>query len=57
MLSQQDTQRYSRQIMLDEIGYEGQIKLGNATATVVGQAGWARRSCRGLPAWVSEILG
>ena len=39
MLSQQDTQRYSRQIMLDEIGYEGQIKLGNATATVVGAGG------------------
>ena len=39
MLNQKDTQRYSRQIMLDEIGYEGQIKLGNSTATVIGAGG------------------
>ncbi len=39
MLNQTDTQRYSRQIMLDEIGYEGQIKLKHSTATVVGAGG------------------
>lgn len=32
-------QRYSRQIMLEEIGYEGQIRLKNSTATVVGAGG------------------
>ena len=34
-----DTQRYSRQIMLENIGYEGQIKLGKSTVTVVGAGG------------------
>ena len=34
-----DTQRYSRQIMLDGIGYEGQIKLSKSTVTVVGAGG------------------
>lgn len=39
MLTQSETQRYSRQIMLDEIGFEGQTKLASSTATVVGAGG------------------
>ena len=31
-----NTQRYSRQIMLENIGYEGQIKLDKSVVTVVG---------------------
>ena len=34
-----NTQLYSRQIMLENIGYEGQIKLGKSTVTVVGAGG------------------
>ncbi len=38
-LSSRDLERYSRQVMLEEIGYEGQIKLKNAKACVVGVGG------------------
>jgi adenylyltransferase/sulfurtransferase len=38
-LSSKDLDRYSRQVMLDEIGYEGQIKLKKAKVCVVGVGG------------------
>ncbi|MGI0072210.1 MAG: ThiF family adenylyltransferase [Nitrosotalea sp.] len=38
-LSSKDLERYSRQVMLEEIGYEGQLKLKNAKACVVGVGG------------------
>jgi len=38
-LSSRDLEKYSRQIMLEEIGYEGQIKLKKAKACVVGVGG------------------
>jgi len=38
-LSSRDLERYSRQVMLEEIGYEGQLKLKNAKACVVGIGG------------------
>jgi len=38
-LSAKDLDRYSRQIMLEEIGYEGQLKLRNAKVCVVGVGG------------------
>ena len=38
-LSKKDLERYSRQIMLEEIGYEGQLKLRNAKVCVVGVGG------------------
>jgi adenylyltransferase/sulfurtransferase len=38
-LSSKDLDRYSRQIMLEEIGYQGQIKLRNARVCVVGVGG------------------
>jgi molybdopterin/thiamine biosynthesis adenylyltransferase/molybdopterin converting factor small subunit len=38
-LSSKDLERYSRQVMLEEIGYEGQLKLRNAKACVVGVGG------------------
>ena len=38
-LSAKDLDRYSRQIMLDEIGYQGQQKLKNAKICVVGVGG------------------
>jgi len=38
-LSSKDLDRYSRQIMLEEIGYQGQLKLRNATVCVVGVGG------------------
>lgn len=38
-LSSKDLDRYSRQIMLEEIGYQGQLKLQNATVCVVGVGG------------------
>ncbi len=38
-LSNKDLDRYSRQVMLEEIGYQGQIKLKNAKVCVVGVGG------------------
>ena len=38
-LSGQDLDRYSRQVMLPEIGYGGQLKLRNARVCVVGTGG------------------
>ena len=38
-LSNRDLERYSRQVMLEEIGYEGQLKLKNARVCVVGVGG------------------
>ena len=38
-LSKKDLERYSRQVMLEEIGYEGQLKLRNAKVCVVGIGG------------------
>ncbi len=38
-LSNKDLERYSRQIMLEEIGYQGQLKLKNAKVCVVGVGG------------------
>ena len=38
-LSSRDIEKYSRQIMLEEIGYEGQLKLKKAKACVVGVGG------------------
>lgn len=38
-LREEDLERYSRQIILDDIGFDGQEKIRNATATVVGTGG------------------
>lgn len=38
-LSSKELERYSRQVMLEEIGYEGQIKLRSKKACVVGVGG------------------
>lgn len=38
-LSSKDLERYSRQVMLEEIGYEGQLKLRGAKVCVVGVGG------------------
>ena len=38
-LSSKELDRFSRQIMLDEIGYNGQLKLKNAKVCVVGVGG------------------
>ena len=38
-LSSRDLEKYSRQVMLEEIGYEGQLKLKKAKACVVGVGG------------------
>ncbi len=38
-LSNKDLDRYSRQIMLEEIGYQGQLKLKDAKVCVVGVGG------------------
>ncbi len=38
-LSAKELDRYSRQVMLEEIGYEGQLKLKNAKVCVVGTGG------------------
>ena len=38
-LSNKDLDRYSRQVMLEEIGYQGQLKLRNAKVCVVGVGG------------------
>ncbi len=38
-LSKKELDRFSRQIMLDEIGYQGQLKLKNAKVCVVGTGG------------------
>jgi len=38
-LSSKDLERYSRQVMLEEIGYEGQLKLKGAKVCVVGIGG------------------
>ncbi|TLX79990.1 MAG: 4-methyl-5(B-hydroxyethyl)-thiazole monophosphate biosynthesis protein, partial [Thaumarchaeota archaeon] len=38
-LSSKDLERYSRQVMLEEIGYQGQLKLKSAKVCVVGVGG------------------
>jgi len=38
-LSSRDLEKYSRQVMLEEIGYEGQLKLKKSKACVVGVGG------------------
>ena len=38
-LSDAEIERYSRQIVMDEIGFEGQQKLKNARVTVIGVGG------------------
>jgi len=38
-LSAKDLDRYSRQVMLDGIGYEGQVRLRGARACIVGAGG------------------
>ena len=38
-LSSKELDRYSRQVMLEEIGYNGQLKLKNAKVCVVGTGG------------------
>ena len=38
-LSDAEIERYSRQIVMDEIGFEGQQKLKNARVTVIGIGG------------------
>ncbi|MGI0086729.1 MAG: ThiF family adenylyltransferase [Nitrosotalea sp.] len=38
-LSSKELERYSRQVMLEEIGYEGQLKLRNTKVCVVGVGG------------------
>ncbi len=38
-LSSEDLDRYSRQVMLEEIGYQGQLKLRDAKICVVGVGG------------------
>ncbi|TLX93543.1 MAG: 4-methyl-5(B-hydroxyethyl)-thiazole monophosphate biosynthesis protein, partial [Thaumarchaeota archaeon] len=38
-LSNRDLERYSRQVMLEEIGYQGQLKLKKAKACIVGVGG------------------
>ncbi|KAG2477866.1 MAG: 4-methyl-5(B-hydroxyethyl)-thiazole monophosphate biosynthesis protein [Nitrosopumilales archaeon] len=38
-LSSKDLDRYSRQVMLEEIGYQGQLKLRNTKVCVVGVGG------------------
>ena len=38
-LSPKELDRFSRQVMLEEIGYNGQLKLKNATVCVVGTGG------------------
>ena len=38
-LSSKELDRYSRQVMLEEIGYQGQLKLKNAKVCVVGTGG------------------
>ncbi len=39
MLTNHEQLRYSRQIMLDKIGVQGQVKLRNATVLIVGMGG------------------
>ena len=38
-LSERDLQRYSRQVALEDIGYDGQLRLRGATVCVVGTGG------------------
>lgn len=38
-LSSRELDRYSRQVMLESIGYEGQIRLRNSTVCIVGAGG------------------
>ena len=38
-LSSKELDRFSRQVMLEEIGYQGQLKLKNSKVCVVGTGG------------------
>ena len=50
MISDNDTDRYSRQIMLDQIGLKGQESLKNATVCLVGVGGLGNLIAKSLVA-------
>lgn len=47
-LSENELETYARQVVLSEIGYDGQLKLRNATACVIGLGG--------LGAFIAQML-
>ena len=42
-LDDSELETYARQIVLADIGYEGQLKFRNARVCVIGLGGWAHR--------------
>ena len=43
MLTDEELLRYSRQILLQQVDIEGQLKLKNSRVLIIGLGGWVRR--------------
>jgi len=56
-LSNEEILRYSRHLIMPEVGMDGQLKLKNAKVLLIGRGGWARRSVCILPPPASAQLG
>ena len=54
-LSSKDLDRFSRQVMLEEIGYQGQLKLKNSKVCVVGTGGLGHPIISRLSAMVWDL--
>lgn len=49
MISSQDRERYGRQIMLEEVGEQGQLRLAKSRVLVVGAGDLDLQYCTILP--------
>ena len=55
--TEQQIQRYSRHIILNEVGGKGQVKLSKAKVLLIGAGGLAQRYCPDITfRWNAEII-
>ena len=56
-LTREEVARYSRHLIIPDLGLDGQKRLKNARVLVIGAAGWARRRCCTSPRRASAPSG